>query len=92
MQANCPKGPGQGRGSPPAFPSLAASPVAVGVRLGLLKSLRELNNTVGGGERMGNYEASRPSALLGVNHGLAVGGRGAGLEESSCGKPRHSSV
>lgn len=28
VQANRPKGPGQGRGSPPAFPSLAASPVA----------------------------------------------------------------
>lgn len=36
-------------GSAPASPSLAASPVAaagLGVRLGLLRSLGELNNTV----------------------------------------------
>lgn len=49
VKANLQKTPGQGMGALPAFPRLAASPVAAagtGVRLSLLKTLSKLNNTV----------------------------------------------
>lgn len=92
VQAKSPEGQGQGMGSPPALPSLAASPVVAAGTGGEAGPAGGHRDPCQQWWRKNEHysEASLPSALLKVNNGLTREAEEQGLEEDSCYKPRYS--